>query len=887
MAEELFEVKATPAVLKYMMLISTFAAGLVGIVSYYAAGQEGTATGDFLRYYATINFSLMAFSAIELAVLRKKLTGKRTGIGGFVELYRGAVYLDLPLFSIRNAMNDIGKEQYDAYVGENLGMQAVGVLGIATLAGLLVSNFAYDRLTALGEKVVFRNAFNAVPAIVLILAYAASMGVFREVLIGPRHQDDVTDASQWNSALFDQYETIIPGWDASELLQSYLNQFLAGLENSDREILRYRDDGPGGNGGAADPTFFRTESFAEYVYNNSMETSAFQRIAAIEETNPAFRYSSSLLNPDNVFSILYNITYTGDEWSGFIPTSWDTATGNYVDYSSMRVYESDGVTEFDSGSYDITLEEVSTVEVPRAVKATISFDKAGSGYQNCYLGYDVPYNELNIAGFYVNALPPKKLFANLGSEYDFQAINETFLQLPDPGDVPEISGAEDQDNWDEYWDWADYSMELQNDTTERLSPKQWLYEIIEDDSLDAPTTSAMNRAAYVANRIATTFVFDWDMWRSEYTDDILGENKALAASFSEGERLGPEIGEDFVGWMFNRGTRYPTNGSLVPDGKRLGGTAAHFATSLCLMLREMEIPARTVVGYVGTNTDQSTEAVVTAMYTHSWVEALIPLDTDNPLDDIADTAEWVIFDADPRANGFYELPSNVATASETYNVTLEIRNQTTQNLWLPSDPIYRDDNITIYVQVSSTIEGTTTGKPNANVTLGFEKLGLGGTSVDDYKLIATNLTTDNNGEVFHYFPYNSTMVSTYGAGTARITAYINNTISRDSPSDPWTAGTPINGTVFSDPYDWRPFPQPGTLSAATAYSPFTDEGSQENMGRSLSKPNWNQLTTPDILNQNEIDNSANWEILGRIRPYISQDCRLVSPSHFGFEKRHS
>ncbi|MHA2494863.1 MAG: hypothetical protein ACXAEI_05190, partial [Candidatus Hodarchaeales archaeon] len=579
MAEELFGEKATPAVLKYMMLISTFAAGLVGIVSYYAAGQEGTATGDFLRFYAGINFGLMAFSAIELAVLRKKLTGKRAGIGGFVELYRAAVYLNLPLFSIRNTMNDIGKEQYDAYVGENLGMQAVGVLGIATLVGLLISNFAYDRLTAIGEKVVFRNAFNAVPAIVLILAYAASMGVFREVLIGPRHQDDVTDASQWNSALFDQYETIIPGWDASELLQNYLNQFLNGLENSDREVLRYRDDGPGGNGGSADPTFFRTESFAEYVYNSSIETSAFQRIAAIEETNPAFRYSSSPISPDNVFSILYNITYTGDEWSGFIPTSWDTATGNYVDYNSMRVYESDGVTEFDSGSYDITLEEVSTIEVPRAIRATISFDSAGSGYQNCYLGYDVPYNELNIAGFYVNALPPDSLDDLRGvGQYDITEIKNRFLQLPDAGDFPDISGV-DQSNWNEYWDWTNYSETLQSDPTERLSPKEWLYEVIENDSLDTPTTSAMTRAAYVANRIATEFVFDWDMWRQDYTDEILGGNKALAASFSEGERLGPEVGEDFVGWMFNRGHRFPGNGSLIPDGKRLGGTAAHFATS--------------------------------------------------------------------------------------------------------------------------------------------------------------------------------------------------------------------------------------------------------------------------------------------------------------------
>jgi hypothetical protein len=95
----------------------------------------------------------------------------------------------------------------------------------------------------------------------------------------------------------------------------------------------------------------------------------------------------------------------------------------------------------------------------------------------------------------------------------------------------------------------------------------------------------------------------------------------------------------------------------------------------------------------------------------------------------------------------------------------------------------------------------------------------------------------------------------------------------DPGSGDLIAGTPINGTVFSNPYDWRPFPQPGALAAFTAYTSPMDKRSQEILGIGLSEPNWNQMATSDIPNQNEIDDTANWKIL--------------SPSRFSVEKRQS
>lgn len=884
MSEELFGEKATPTILKYLMLISTFAAGLVGIVSYYAAGQEGTVTGEFLEFFASLNFVLMAISAIELTFLRKRLSTFRVAIAAFVELFRAAVYLSLPI-NVKMLMNEAGDAQYDSYVGNNLGMQVVGILGVVTLAALLISHFAYDRLMALREKVAVNNAFNAVPAIVLILAYAASMGMFREALIGPRHQDEIaTPAFDWTESLFSQYSTIVPGWDASDLLQSYLNQFLAGLNNTQREIMRYRDDQhPNGNGGAADQTFFRTESLSEYYYNTSTETSAFSQI---EGTGTSQNYetgtpiSSNPASPDNVFTIKYNITYSGSQWSGYIPTCWDTTTGNYVfdpNYSpstyAMKIYESDGTTEVDSTTYSINLVEESTAGVPRAVKATVTFSSSSSGYDSAYLVYNVPYVTFNVASRYIQALPPEDLFTIPG--YDFTEISATFLQWPDS--FPTLTGypIAGDDDQERYWSWANYSMIIAPDSNEQLSPQGWLREVIQNDSLDAPSTSALSKAAYVANRMATQFSFDWAMWTSEYTDAALGDFSDIGGGViggGEGERLGPETGEDFVGWMFNRGTVHP-NGSIAPAGKRWGGTAAHFSTALTMMLREMDIPARSVFGYIGTNTDSSTEAVVTALYTHSWVEALIPLDTSNPLDGTADTAEWMIFDSNPLSAGFYELPSNAGTPKETYNVTLELRDpDPTNDTELPSSiPIYKGDNMTIFVSVTATIDGNSIGKPNANVTLAFEKLGGSGDVVTDYKLIVTNQTTDANGELSYPFSYNSSSVATYGAGLARITAYINNTMTWVSGN--WVTGTAINGTFFSDAYDWRPFSNPGGFAALAVELHSNTQEIPIDLEMGLRRITHNHVAVPNSISQSEIAQVTFWEVTGKMRELTSLELR--------------
>ncbi|MBA7699034.1 hypothetical protein ES703_107718 [subsurface metagenome] len=614
----------------------------------------------------------MALSAIELAVLRKKISNARVIFGSFVELFRSAVYLNLPLICVRNFMNDVGRGEYDSYVTNNLGMQAVGMLGIASFASFLVVNFAYDRLAALGEKVVFRNVFNAIPAIVLILAYAASMGVFREALIGPRQQDDVaTPAFAWDESLFSQYSTLVPGWDASDLLASYLNQFLAGLNDLDREILRYRDDSdPYGNGGAADQTFFRTESFAKYIYDVNTGTSTFERVADIEEINRYgvnTLYSSEPSNPDNAFSIKFNFTYSGSQWDGYIPTSWDTEDGNFVygpDSSyPMKILESDGTTEVDSSEYSIVLDEESMIGVPRAIKAIITFDTPSTGYKSRYLAYDVPHKEMNAANLYAYSMEPDE-WKNIPG-LNVTEMEARFLQVP--------TGTELPTGYTDYWEWVNYSMTLQTNVSERLSPYQWLQDVIVNNSLDVEGTNALYSAAVIANQIGNQFEFDWEMWQSEYTQALLGQ-------YGEGQRLGPEVGEDYVGWMFNRGTA--PNGTLIVTDptKRLGGTAAHFAASLCMMLRNMSIPARTVTGYIGTNEEQASEAVITALYTHSWVEALIPLDTD--LDDSPDRAEWVIFDADPRANSFYTLPPNSGNDVKwVYNVSLELLSDMSGTPW--------------------------------------------------------------------------------------------------------------------------------------------------------------------------------------------------------------
>ncbi|MFX0113811.1 MAG: transglutaminase-like domain-containing protein, partial [Candidatus Hodarchaeota archaeon] len=506
---------------------------------------------------------------------------------------------------------------------------------------------------------------------------------------------------------------------------------------------------------------------------------------------------------DNFFLIKLNITYSGTQWSGYIPTTWDTQNYNYVFDSQSNyapeVRESDG-SLVDPSSYSITFTEESTGGIPRGVKTTITFNQAAQGFNSRYLYYYVPYNELDAVNFFDLALPPSAINDLPSSEYNLAEIAK-FLEQPSGSDLPEIG------TWpiDEYWDWANYSTSLasaRGDTPR--DPWRWLQDyVVTPYNLDE-NTSAFYIAYAISSRIGSNFTFDWDMWKSEYTSAVLGDLGGI-----EGERLGPEIDEDYVGWMFNRGTTYATNGSQIPDNKWLGGTAAHFATTLCMMLRNMSIPARTVVGYVGANEESAVEAVITALYTHSWVEALIPMDYN--LDGRAETAEWVLFDADPRLNGFLPmLPNSGNSVKWYYNISLELLNATSGAPW-PSDEVYKDETLNLTVNVFTTSEqGEVKPKEKANVTLGFQEVGESGQLVGEYKEIATNLITDSSGEVSYLFTYDSSAISQFGAGLARLVAYVNNTVVGDSP--PYSPGTTINGWNFSRELTWKPFSNPNPLS---------------------------------------------------------------------------
>jgi len=100
---------------------------------------------------------------------------------------------------------------------------------------------------------------------------------------------------------------------------------------------------------------------------------------------------------------------------------------------------------------------------------------------------------------------------------------------------------------------------------------------------------------------------------------------------------------------------------------------------------------------------------------------------------------------------------------------------------------------------SSSSEGAIQPLEDANVTLGFQEIGQ-----TNFTTIVTNQKTPANGTVIIPFTYNASMRTIYGAGSASLIAYVNNTLIGDTP--PYQAGALIGGVNISQPLTWYPFP---------------------------------------------------------------------------------
>ncbi|MFX0096050.1 MAG: transglutaminase family protein, partial [Candidatus Hodarchaeota archaeon] len=235
----------------------------------------------------------------------------------------------------------------------------------------------------------------------------------------------------------------------------------------------------------------------------------------------------------------------------------------------------------------------------RAVRMSLTFNT--NTPHTSVLSYNVQY-----VGENINTLLDHSLGINdYSSSFipNWNRVSDLYLQLPEGSELPEGVRTYEQ--------WAPTATAFAN-------------------QLMRYPTKVSAQAYVVMRNLSLTYGFDDDMWLGNYL---------------EGQTPHPDTGEDYVEWF-------------LADHQK--GVSAHFASALVMILRLQGIPSRIATGWViGNQTDPTVdEREITAIFTHSWVEVLIPLE----IPGVGRTFQWVIYDADPRAGSYYDLPPDVMSS---------------------------------------------------------------------------------------------------------------------------------------------------------------------------------------------------------------------------------
>ncbi|MFX1533588.1 MAG: transglutaminase domain-containing protein [Promethearchaeota archaeon] len=452
-------------------------------------------------------------------------------------------------------------------------------------------------------KPILQLALSLLPAVLLIMVMMSGYFVELFSLRGIRHEQEV-EPSNYTSSLFSNiFNGIRPEFDATGYFENLLDQFTSGLIDPDNILFRVSPANP--------ITFWRYESFDYYAYQTTTRTSEWTNSPS---SSRQMGFSSRSITEPGVttYTVTMNISHAGNYFS-FIPTTWSSRYGAYIDASSVRINGS-RIDDLPSWTdielledYIVDSNNTDDVVDCRGVQMRLTFNT--NTPHNSTLSYEIDYlaeDTDELATYSMGILDYSDSFI-----LDWNQIDMLYRQIPEGSSLP--SGVAD------YQEWAP--------TT---------YDLALNQLLDYPDNVA-TQAFSVAYYLATNYEFDVQMWLGEY---LLGQTPH------------PNTDQDYVEWF-------------IADYQK--GVSAHFASALAMILRIQGIPARIVTGWaVGNQTNPGVDRRdITAIYTHSWVEVLVPLN----LPGNVRTARWVIYDADPRAGLFYDLPPDVVGGD---NPTLEI-----------------------------------------------------------------------------------------------------------------------------------------------------------------------------------------------------------------------
>ena len=498
-----------------------------------------------------------------------------------------------------------------------------------TLVSLFVSRFFRSNLDQVSQAGISRNILNILPTI-LILTILTGGSFLTNLGFGALSQAQDPQEFDVSDIDFNQFNT--PSWNAGYFLDNILDQFTSGLQFPEEIIFNVTNLTPDpseitdqtGTPSQKPVTYFRQQTFDLYEYRFPEARSASwfssntqSRIGGLQNLyseNVPKSFEDELFEPGSTQATRQHNTALLQFRMGInhsstfgqnqpIPTVWNGQFGALVPLFDDSQEGLSGISIDGRSCLELSCQflensfQFENVDDVASVEFAISNIPEES--DDAILEYQMRYLQPNFASLSAFSLGRSDsayegVFSNPD---DWTAIKVFYTQEPSIGDgtMPNcpIAGC--------YLGHPDTGFEsgLNNIT----NYEEWAPELVQLASRYNDTgLTVFNQALALTQALAPEtgaegLVFDQDLWLSDKANT---------------EGVHPEPEQDYVDWFL----------------RNKGGISMHFASTLTMALRLMDIPARTVTGYAGGNSSIDTSnqwRVVTAYWTHAWTEVLVPL----------------------------------------------------------------------------------------------------------------------------------------------------------------------------------------------------------------------------------------------------------------------
>ena len=620
MSEQL-NIRSAPSFVLYLAGI-TFVYFLFSSISMLVQSTtEGTKFASQLINNAFLLGSLSAITLPEMLLLRRNLRlFGGFGIGTTVEV--------LKIFTTSQLIQGVSNTLFVWLSG-------------GTLFAILISRALRTRIDQLSKTGLSRAALNALPAIFILAAFTGG-SLLSTAGFGPVSQ--VQNPSPFNTSNIDFTIFNTPSWNALYYLQNLMDQFQAGLKNSNQIIFNITNVNPDpyNNNPHAPITYYATSSVNTYEYKNPVALSGSwftssnpisnsytsgniysrpipQSYSLEKQTTPPYARNNTVVT----LKIDQNINYTSTSWQGTLPTVWSGSYGSYINAATVNYNNVGCSTTITCSLSENDINTLSTnFNDPQSVNLQLNNLPTGNGANSGVLSWQQNYLEPNYFVIAQSSMPISGYQNVFGSSWS--AINNTYTQLPSGSELP-----------------TGYTNYASSNSSQSWSPTVYNFfqSLVKNVSLS--TNSVYNIATDFTQALAPVGVGNYGTGIAPPNSPFLFDNQSWVGSFG-GQAAHPDPNVDYIGWFLNRRS----------------GIVIDFASALAILLRMAGIPTKLVTVYAFGNTSMDpAKTVMTAYYRYAWTEVLIPMRTLTG----QYTYQWVIFD--PLAYSISSGKSSIGTSN--------------------------------------------------------------------------------------------------------------------------------------------------------------------------------------------------------------------------------